>query len=347
MVRLQRVNNQVRLAQEAINTGQIERGRVLLDAATAGLNPADSRGFAWSYLNRIVQERVEIFATHRSPIFSLALSPDGRFLSSGDEGGLVRLEDRMTGRGRMLDRRHDVAVYRLEFSPDGRVLATSAGSPFFQINLWGVSDGESLGGIDANVNYCYRIFFSSDDSGLIGLAVGPTSSDNLLIYAKFPGDFESPSWRPEPATIDRLEQFGLRDPRLQRLADLLAGIPSDPVRAAGDAVQLLRGSHPRGIALVRGSPFVLNGLGDGSFEVFHSTHDLPLIEGWIRDQDVVIVRVNKDAGWSRGTPAERRGSSASWGSSRRSPASIPRRSSPTHRPRIASRDTERIARIWR
>ena len=304
MVRQQWDNNQVRLAQEAIDTGRIERGRTLLDTGSSGLNLRGSRGFAWMYLDRMVRDRVEVFTGHRHPITSLALSPDGRFLASGDHDGVLRFEDRILGRGRELSGRHEFQVWQLEFSPNSRLLASSVGDRL-QIDLWNMPDGSSLGRINANASHCCRILFSPDSSALIGLRTGPAVSGDLFLVAAIPRDFGSSGWQAEPMTIDRLVRLGLRDERLQPLADLIAEIPTDPLRADDDLIRRLRGSRPRGIDWVDGSPFVLIADGDGTFEVIKVSYDFPLIVGRIRDQDVAIVRVNQEMGWSRGSPAER------------------------------------------
>jgi WD40 repeat protein len=53
-----------------------------------------------------------------------ALAPDGRTLSLGDDRGIVRLLDLVSGRVRRMRGQHGAAVVTAAFSPDGRTLAT-------------------------------------------------------------------------------------------------------------------------------------------------------------------------------------------------------------------------------
>jgi eukaryotic-like serine/threonine-protein kinase len=290
-------DSQIRLAQQVIDSGQLEHGRTLLDAARRGRNHEESRGFSWSYLDRFVRDRVEFYSGLKGGITALTLSPDGRYLALGDERGFLRLVDLMTGRARELGHWHDTAVMHLAFSPDGRLLASSAWdleSPShsaLDVQLWGVADGADLGRINGIARPCFRVFFASDNSGLIGLLGGETAREDQLIYAAIPRDFASGD--ADVATSDRLNELALWEPRLLPLAELLAGREPDPARTAGEIDRRLRGSRPRGIALVPGSPFVLIGHGDGTFEVYWVAHGMTLVLGEFRKEGIAIVGVSQ------------------------------------------------------
>jgi WD40 repeat protein len=87
------------------------------------------------------------FREHKDTIISLAFSPDGKTLATGDDfGGPIRLWTIATGKCRLILSRHTpVQVRCLAFSPDGSALASGGGGGYFgqpaEINLWEVASG--------------------------------------------------------------------------------------------------------------------------------------------------------------------------------------------------------------
>jgi WD40 repeat protein/serine/threonine protein kinase len=91
---------------------------------------------------------------HEQAVTSMAFSPDGRTLATGDGGGSIKLWDVPTGQELLTLDRYIYRVWSLAFSPDGRTLATagevtdgeSITGRIGQIHLWSTDDGPSTKG---------------------------------------------------------------------------------------------------------------------------------------------------------------------------------------------------------
>jgi WD40 repeat protein/class 3 adenylate cyclase/tRNA A-37 threonylcarbamoyl transferase component Bud32 len=114
-----------RLGAQALVDDRLERSLLL---AQAGRVLDDSVATRGNLLSALVRHpaAVGVMQGQTGPVFGLAVSPDGRLLAAGDEGGTVVLTDTRTrarvGRPLRLDR----SVSWLDFSPDGRRLAVTS-----------------------------------------------------------------------------------------------------------------------------------------------------------------------------------------------------------------------------
>jgi WD40 repeat protein/serine/threonine protein kinase len=130
--------------------------RELLDnqrpARTGG---EDLRGFEWYYWHSLCNSDLLTLTGHKSPVWCVAFSPDGRLLATGAGESLVptpgelKLWDAVTGKERSALPGTPCPVVALAFSPDGRRLAsahsdTGGGNRAGLIRLWDVQTGELL-----------------------------------------------------------------------------------------------------------------------------------------------------------------------------------------------------------
>src|SRR5262249_48585534 len=83
------------------------------------------------------KERTTLAKGHRETIFTLAYSPDGRFLATGSKDGSVRFWDLTTGRDRAF-RWKIGEVHALAFAPDGMTAAADGGGG--DIVVWDVDE---------------------------------------------------------------------------------------------------------------------------------------------------------------------------------------------------------------
>ena len=117
---------QIRLASEAIKSGQVERAQDLLHDQLTGPGEDDPRDFAWHVLWERATRQIAPLYGHERDVRALALSPDGRTLASGDQVGTVRLWDLRTGAALCDLNGHALSISRLVFSADGSLLASAA-----------------------------------------------------------------------------------------------------------------------------------------------------------------------------------------------------------------------------
>jgi WD40 repeat protein len=122
---------QLRQARDALDARQIERAQDILSTIQTDRGRAGDRqdagdpGFAWHYLMRLARRDLVVLSDRGlERVAFVALSPDGRTLTTGDQDGAVRLRDPETGHVAMTLRSHEFPVEFLAFAPDGRRLAS-------------------------------------------------------------------------------------------------------------------------------------------------------------------------------------------------------------------------------
>lgn len=153
---------------------------------------------------------------HDDGVNTLAFSPDGRFLASGDEEGDVILWTMNNSvENRTLYGHYSDEVNTVVFSPDGRLLA--AGDDDGDITLWNVENGECTHRINAK-DEIYKLAFSPDGCYLIAL----DDSKKIKIW---------------PIT-DNLERHSL--PKNQNDINLIAISPNSRFLASADEEGYIR-----------------------------------------------------------------------------------------------------------
>jgi serine/threonine protein kinase/WD40 repeat protein len=75
-------------------------------------------------------------------IYAIAISPDGSTLAVGGEGKIIQLYEVATFRKKATFKGHSFAVDALDFSPDGKLLASAGGKT---VRVWDVANGTASG----------------------------------------------------------------------------------------------------------------------------------------------------------------------------------------------------------
>ncbi|MHC5849487.1 WD40 domain-containing protein [Nostoc sp.] len=83
-----------------------------------------------------------VFAETFGGVLSVAFSPDGEYLATGDTKGEIQIWDSATGKQLICCRGHQHWTWAVTFSPDGRYLASAADD--YLVKLWDVKTGQCL-----------------------------------------------------------------------------------------------------------------------------------------------------------------------------------------------------------
>ncbi|MBW4616902.1 MAG: NACHT domain-containing protein [Desmonostoc vinosum HA7617-LM4] len=106
-------------------------------------------------------------------IFSVAFSPDGRLLATGDGNGIVRLLETATYREILTCKGHGSIIPAVAFSPCGQILAS--GSYDQTIKLWSIQTGECLKSLPGHVSGIRSIAFNPS-----GTILASSGNENII-----------------------------------------------------------------------------------------------------------------------------------------------------------------------
>jgi WD40 repeat protein/DNA-binding MarR family transcriptional regulator len=110
-----------------------------------------------------------VFTDILATIFSVAFSPNGKILATGDANGEIRLWQIDDGQQILICKGHTGFVRSVAFSPDGQLLAS--GSVDKTIKLWKVSDGKCIQTLQGHSDRVESIAYSSDGQLLVSGSV--------------------------------------------------------------------------------------------------------------------------------------------------------------------------------
>ncbi|GAB1540554.1 NB-ARC domain-containing protein [Scytonema sp. NUACC21] len=101
-----------------------------------------------------------VFAETLGGIHSVAFSPSGKLLATGDTNNEIRLYQVADGKQLLTCRGHTGFVWPVTFSPDGQVLAS--GSDDQTVKLWDASSGQCLATLKGHSGGIWSVAFSPD-----------------------------------------------------------------------------------------------------------------------------------------------------------------------------------------
>lgn len=116
------------------------------------------------------------FEGHTANVISIAFSPDGKMIASGDYEGVIWLWDTLLGKHKRISTSHET-VSEVMFSSDGQTIMSRWNNDF---QLWQVATGEFKASLEDTMGV-YRIAFNPDGTILYGTNAG-TSRGELRLW---------------------------------------------------------------------------------------------------------------------------------------------------------------------
>ncbi|PSB57821.1 NB-ARC domain-containing protein [Chamaesiphon polymorphus] len=140
------------------STGYDFSGLCIRQAYLLGMNLHDTNFANTDWANSVFTETF-------SSIHAVAISPDGRWLASGDFNGDIRLWDTRTQQLQSISSGHTHWVRAMAFSPDSRKLVS--GSYDCTMRLWDVNTGKCLQTLTDRTQSVNSVAFSPDGNLLV------------------------------------------------------------------------------------------------------------------------------------------------------------------------------------
>jgi WD40 repeat protein len=114
-----------------------------------------------------------VFAETLSNVFAAKFSPDGKYLATGDDTGVIRIWRVTDGKMLLTYTAHAAWIWSIAYSPDGTILASA--STDRTVKLWSAQAGESLKVLQGHEHWVYAVAFSPD-----GTTLASGSSDHTI-----------------------------------------------------------------------------------------------------------------------------------------------------------------------
>jgi WD40 repeat protein/Flp pilus assembly protein TadD len=145
--------NHIAMANGSYHEGNMSRVRELLEAC-----PEDLRGWEWHRLQHISDQSCTTLRGHDEEVVSVAFSPDGKRIVSGDGYGTVKVWDTEMGNELATFRAHTIGMSFATFDLDGKQIISA--SLYEKAKVWNAATGDELKNIETyegRDTYCLAI----------------------------------------------------------------------------------------------------------------------------------------------------------------------------------------------
>ena len=155
---------QIADAWHALNDGDRDRTRVLLDKNQPAPGKPDLREFGWRFTNSIWKNLPREFVGHEAEILTSSISPDNRLIVSGDKAGNIKIWGVDTGQEVASWKYSNKEIQAAVFSPNGKTLATAGQDS--TIRLWNTENWQEAATLKGHSATICSISWSSDGLSL-------------------------------------------------------------------------------------------------------------------------------------------------------------------------------------
>jgi WD40 repeat protein/serine/threonine protein kinase len=167
----------------------------------------DLRGWEWYYLLSLCHQDERTLMDHRGQVWSVAWSPDGRYVASASDDGTARIWETASWRLVRTFRLSTVFKKGVSWSPDSQWLAWGACADDSAVYLWDVRSDEvkSLRGHTSSV---WTVAWSPDGKSLASAGIDqtiriwePARDACLRVLTETDGNVASVAWSPDGARL--------------------------------------------------------------------------------------------------------------------------------------------------
>ncbi len=160
LVRLQTYARDMRFAYKAWLVEQPREALTYLNRYQPQPGEPDLRGFEWYCLSCSFPPASRPIAGHLAPLIAADISPDGRWIASGDKIGVIKIWESAAGSEVKTLQYADAEITSITFAPDGQTLATAGVDR--TIRLWNVEDWSEIGSLRGHEMTVASIAWSAD-----------------------------------------------------------------------------------------------------------------------------------------------------------------------------------------
>jgi WD40 repeat protein len=228
----------LRRAKEAWDSGDLPRLAKVLEQQRPADGEADRRGFEWYWLKWCLGTRLGTLKAHDGGLLCAAVSPDDRFLVTGDRKGVVKVWDLASRQHVGGLRGHTDEVQRAVFSPDGHTLATC--SKDRTVRLWEVATWTERARLRGHLTTVTSVAFAPD-----GQLLASAGRDHRIVLWKLPQGHYVRSWRAHDSVVHDLaftpdggKLVSVQADRVARLWDVARGAEDAYCKCHGDLLAL-------------------------------------------------------------------------------------------------------------
>jgi eukaryotic-like serine/threonine-protein kinase len=150
----------IKLAEEGLNEGDVDRSEKLLESLRPQSGEHDLRSFDWYYLRQRCHSEIISLPGASGIGRNVTFSPDGRWLAVIGNGGVIRLWNATNGVELTSLTGHIGMVNQVAFAPRSGMLA-SAGADG-TVRIWNPSSGKQLQKLQVGTNSVAALCFSAD-----------------------------------------------------------------------------------------------------------------------------------------------------------------------------------------